>query len=511
MRRVIGLSIIIMLIAALVWFFIYRHTAPAQSITAKILLIIYNVIIGITIVTIIYTLVRENRDPRSSLAWIQVLVFLPVVGVILYFVFGVNFRKRRLFARKMKEDEERINQTISPITEAKGALQTQINLLERNKLSRLLYYHSNAGIAIRNHVKIIHSGKEAIDRMVEEISGAKHHIHIEMFSIVWDSTGRRVLKLLEEKVKEGVEVRVVFDAVGSWTLWSWLVRGLERAGIQIVPYFPVRFRIFAHRVNYRNHRKIVIIDGRLAFLGGVNLGDKYYDLNRYFGHWRDTVIQAEGDVVYALQKVFLLDWFFASGKRFKLDDYFPVHTIEHRMDIQNVTSGPDTPWENILQAYFMLITGAEHYIWITTPYLILDESLLTALCTASLSGVDVRIVVPGKPEHWLVWFGNRSYFDQLMSAGIRIFLYMGGYTHAKVILTDDRITSVGTANFDMRSLRLNFEINSIVYNEDFAHEIRRQFETDFAHSNELNPEKFQQRNVLHKLAESVSKLLSPLL
>ncbi len=511
MRRVIWLSIVIILIGAFAWFFYYRYTAPAQSVTARVVLYIYNSVILVTIVTIIYTLVRENRDPRSSLAWIQVLVFLPVVGVILYFVFGVNFRKRRLFARKMKDDEDRINRTIKPIEEAKGSLQTQINLLDHNKLSRLLFYQSNAGVAVRNQVETIFSGKEAIDRMIEEIARAKHHIHIEMFSIVWDSIGKRVLKLLQDKAAEGVQVRVVYDAVGSWTLWSWRVRKLKRAGIEIVPFFPVRLRVFAHRVNYRNHRKIVIIDGKLAFLGGVNLGDKYYDLDRYFGHWRDTVIVARGDLVYALQKVFLLDWFFASGKRFKLDKYFPAHTVEEHMDIQNVTSGPDTPWENILQAYFMLITGAEHFIWITTPYLIIDESLLTALCTASLSGVDVRIVVPGKPEHWIVWFGNRSYFDQLMSAGVRIFLYMGGYTHAKVVLTDDRIASVGTANFDMRSLRLNFEINSIVYDEDFAKGIRKQFETDFEHSNELGPEKFQQRNVLHKLAESASKLLSPLL
>ncbi len=511
MRRVLGLIIIILLILAITWVFINRNTDADYSITAKILLIIYNVIIAITIVTIIYTLVRENRDPRSSLAWIQVLVFLPIVGVVLFFVFGVNFRKRRLFARKMKEDEDRINQAITPITDAHGALQAQNILLEQNKLSRLLYYHTKAGIAIHNRVQTIFSGKEAIDSMMKEIEKAKHHIHMEMFSIMWDQTGMRVLELLARKAREGVEVRVIFDAVGSWTLWSWRVGKLKHAGIQIVPYFPVRFRLVAHRVNYRNHRKIVVIDGKKAFIGGVNIGDKYYDLDRHYGHWRDTVMMAEGDIVYALQKVFLLDWFFASNEHFDLDAYFPAHNIQNQIDIQTVTSGPDTQWENIQQVYFMLITSAEHYIWITTPYLILDESLLTALSTASLSGVDVRIIVPAIPEHWMMWSGNRSYFDQLMSAGVRIYLYNNGFTHAKVILTDDQITSVGTANFDMRSLLLNFEVNSIVYDPDFAQAMRKQFEVDFGQSTEVDPDVFQKRNVLHKMAESASRLFSPLL
>ncbi|GAB7387232.1 cardiolipin synthase [Bacillaceae bacterium] len=464
-----------------------------------------SILIGIVIVL-------ENRNPTKTLAWLIVLTFLPGLGFILYIFLGRNYRKRRRFRDKESVD----------MSETGWAVERQMNLLNghfiseearaKRRLIRLLVNNANSPFTLNNRAKILTNGDETFAEILVALSSAKHHIHMEYYILKDDEIGRKIQRILIEKVKQGVEVRVIYDAVGSWRLGKAYVRQLREAGVQIQAFHPVAFPLLNRKVNYRNHRKIVVVDGKIGFLGGLNVGDEYLGKSKRFGFWRDTHLKLEGDAVYMLQTIFLYDWHFVCGEKAYFDPvYFPAHDDYGNLLIQIAASGPDSDWESIMQAYFSAIASAEERIYITSPYFVPDDSITMALKTAALSGIDVRLLLPARPDHYLVYWATMSYLEDLLEAGVRVYLYEKGFIHAKILLVDGILASIGTANMDLRSFHLNFEVNALIYDRQAVARLEKDFFDDLQESRELVYEEYINRPLLRKLKESGARLLSPML
>jgi len=475
---------------------------------------VLSILFASTIVLMIIVLVLENDNSIRTMAWILVLLYLPVVGFIFYLFFGRNWRKNRIFNRKELDDSVNLNELFGRQDQSVVDDCPMENLLA-NKLVRLLECNSKAILTHNNRVQIIPDTNQALDLICDGIRNAQRHIHLEYFSISNDSTGSIIKNLLMEKAHQGVEVRFIYDDVGCWSLSTRFKRQLRKAGVKMVPFMPALIPWINSRLNYRNHRKLVVIDGVKGYLGGLNIADKYLSKHKRFGYWRDSLIFIEGEGVCSLQALFLTDWYFVTRKNLLTKDYFyrdeGLDNSEQLIPIQIVASGPDSDHSNIMQAYFAAIANALSSIDISTPYLILNESLLTALKTAAMSGVRVRIIVPHKADHFIVFWGSKSYFQELMEVGVSIFEYQRGFMHAKVLIIDSEIASIGTANMDLRSFNHNFEMTAMIYDPDTVAIAVRQFEDDIAQSKQIILEEFSHRPLLHKTVESVCRLFSPLL
>jgi cardiolipin synthase len=309
---------------------------------------------------------------------------------------------------------------------------------------------------------------------------------------------------------EGVEVRLIYDDVGSWSLGKKYIRELRNAGVQVFAFMPVRFSRLADRVNYRNHRKIIVIDGKIGYTGGINIADRYIEGTPNLGLWRDTNIKLEGQAVHSLQATFLIDWFFVSNIIIDDDKYFKEHDVSQKHLIQISSSGPDSDWASIMQAFFAAIATAKEYIYISTPYFIPNESILTALKTAALSGIDVRIILPHKSDSHIVYWGSISYIKELLEAGIKVYLYKKGFTHSKILIVDDVFASVGSANLDIRSFDTNFEISALIYDEMIAAKIRQDFFVDLEGCAQVLPDDWAVRPLMSKIKSSSARIISPL-
>ena len=512
MKRALIYILTLVLILLIIFSAIYlsdrkhlRH--EIRIISAKVL----NFVFLFTILAVIYTVIRENNQPVSTIAWIEILAFLPIVGFILYIVFGINYRKKKMFKAKAELDfdklkKEHISQTA--IKEIKKVDKDYIEL----KLIKLLYNTENAELTKNNKITFYHSGKDKIDALFNELNNAKSTINLEYFSIANDEIGKRLIRILENKQKNGVEVRVIYDRVGCWKLPNNFFKKLIEYGGNVVPFLPVKLPILSSKLNYRNHRKIAIIDGQIGFIGGVNIGNKYYGLVKRYGNWRDTHIKIKGNAVYSLQKSFFRDWFYYVNEEIDTHKFFPeLPLYSENIPIQIITSGADSEWESIMLAYFSAFVGAKEHLYVITPYLVLNESMLTAFKSASLSGVDVRIILPHKGDHWIVFQGSRSYYEDLLEAGVKIYEYNQGFPHAKMLLVDDLFVSIGSANMDIRSFSQNLEINAVIYDKKIAKIIKNQFIEDFSNSIFVTLEEFKKRSRYHKVIESSCRLFSPLL
>jgi len=474
-----------------------------------------NIIFGVTILLMIVVLVLENDNPVHTLAWILILLYLPVLGFFFYLFFGRNWRKTRLFNRKGLADA--IN--LHDLWPSEGESYRRDLPALASRLVDLLDSNSKAILTSRNRVEIIPDTNAALDQICADIEKARHHVHLEYFSIASDQTGKRVKDLLIKKAGQGVEVRFIYDDVGCWDLRPSFKKELRAAGVLFVPFMPVWIPFLNSRANYRNHRKIVIVDGQKAYLGGLNIGNKYLGQNRYYGYWRDSVVSIEGEGAVTLQAIFLTDWFFVSKQNLLTRQLFPKYVPPAQTDpssledipLQIAASGPDTDHSSIMQAYFAAITNARKRIRIVSPYLILNESLLMAIKTAAMSGVRVQIILPGKPDHLIVWWGGRSYYRELMEAGVRIYEYQNGFLHSKVLIVDDEVLSIGTANMDLRSFNHNFEVTAMVYHPATVAKALEQFEADLLMSREVDLVKLQHRNIFSRTMESVCRLFSPVL
>ncbi|MFO7896884.1 MAG: cardiolipin synthase [Candidatus Cloacimonadales bacterium] len=514
MKRAILVVLIILIIALAVGYYLISLESEInrQKIWSAVSVGV-NIIFALTIITVIFTVVMGNNEPIFTIAWLQILIFLPVVGFILFLMFGINYRKRKMFRKKADLDLSQLKNFRSLLHQQKSLKfhDFKIENLTQSHIVKLLYRNNHSFLTINNQVQTYHDGATTNRQIFEQLQQAQAHIHLEYFSINNDQTGLELQKILIAKAKAGVEVRLIYDAVGCWKLRKKYLQPLRDSGVQAIAFLPVTLPVLSSKLNFRNHRKICIVDGKIGFIGGVNIGDKYMGASKRFGYWRDSHLQLQGDCVYSLQKSFLIDWNFLSNEKIRLEKYFPKHNIQNLLPLQFAISGPDSQWENILQLYFSAITQAQKRVYITTPYLVLNESILTALTTAALSGVDVRIILPHKADHLVVFLGSHSYYKELLAAGVRIYHYQRGFVHAKVLLVDDEFVSVGSANMDIRSFKQNFEINAIIYDQDYSQKMIEQFQADISYSSEIILSEFEKRNFWHKSGESIARLVSPLL
>lgn len=473
------------------------------------LIFILNMILAIIVIFL------ERRDAGATWAWLLVLFFIPGLGFILYLIFGQNLRRSRMF---QWGDQKKIGlaQLISDQSFSLSTGQFSYhNEIEKNNHDLIYMHliHNNALLTRNNDVTIYTDGKEKFAALFRDIENAKDHIHLQYYILKRDNLGKKLLEALIKKAKEGVKIRVLYDELGSRGMTKRFYKELRLAGGEVEVFFPSKLRIINFRLNYRNHRKLAIIDGKIGYIGGFNVGDEYLGLSSKFGYWRDTHLRISGSAVHEIQTRFILDWNQASHRldiQF-LPEFFPKIHSSGNVSMQIVSSGPDSEWEQIKNGYIKMITSAQRAIWIQTPYFIPDASLLDSLRIAALSGIDVRIMIPNKPDHPFVYWATYSYIGELLKAGAKAYIYNNGFIHAKTIVVDDEIASVGTANIDVRSFRLNFEVNSFIYDENVAQRLTKGFLRDLELSEELTLQKYIERPIKIRFKESISRLLSPIL
>ncbi|MCR9011700.1 cardiolipin synthase [Gabonibacter chumensis] len=479
--------------------------------------IIFYIIITLYVITVIgvmYTIIMENRSPVRTLAWMLVLSLIPGIGLLFYIYFGMNYRRIKMFSMKglgdfkwlqyMSEDQkQRIKKT---------ELLKREDMETVQRLMTLLLNNSKALLSRNNTVDILNNGEETFKAIFLAISKAKKYIHLEYYIIEKGELGERLKNVLIKKATEGVEVRVIYDDVGSWKLPKSYIREMQAAGIQIYPFLPVRFPLFTNKVNYRNHRKIVVVDGEVGFLGGLNFADRYLHGLPGIGIWRDTHLKVRGEAVTSLQVVFLIDWYFVRQELLlNKEAYLPNKGTEGSVIMQAVSSGPDSDWTSIQQAYFTLINMAKKYVFISTPYFMPGETTINSLKTAAMSGVDVRIMIPYKSDSLLTYWCTRSYVEELLEAGVRVFRYRKGFNHSKLIIVDGLVSSVGTANMDIRSFEQNFELNMIIYDRNVSRKLATDFMNDLKGSGEISIQQWKFRPKKDKIKESLARLFAPLL
>ncbi|MCK9629215.1 MAG: cardiolipin synthase [Bacteroidales bacterium] len=464
----------------------------------------------------------KRLDPVKSLSWIVVILFLPYIGLILYLFFGQNYRKAKIYSRKGVRDERyRRFMSNKQRRQFKNNPETvPIELHQFRKLINLNLKGNNSTVGQNSCVELFFSGKEALDSMYDSILDAKQHIHLQSYIIVDDIVGNNFKSLLISKAREGVEVRIIYDDVGCWQMNEGFIEDMINEGIEVLVFAPVKFLTLASKVNYRNHRKILVVDGTVGFLGGVNIADRYYNGGN-FEEWRDTHMKIIGESVSALQSSFLLDRYFIINKQMKRKKkYFPsIHPstyssseeIQAPVYSQIITSGPDSDWASIMQCYFQAITNAKKKIYIITPYFTPNESLLDALKISALGGLEVSIMIPERSDTVLGHWSTMSYASELLEAGVKVYLFSKGFNHSKVISIDGEFCIIGSANFDNRSLEHNFEITSIIYNRQITEQIDIQFLKDTERCKSLASSKWARRSVKNQIKEAFARLLSPLL
>lgn len=457
----------------------------------------------ITIIGTILVVISENRNPIRTLAWVLVLIFLPAFGIVLFYFFGQNNRKMRSISSKYKE--------------WKGIQHSDLLIAEHNSnkpqqfesLAKLLSQVNNSLILRGSKVEVIISGTRKFEALLNDIEQATDHIHMEYFIFNNDETGRKVKQALMKKASEGVKVRFLYDNVANIGIPSRFYTEMTKAGVEVCPFMKLRFPSFRSRVNYRNHRKVVVIDGSIGYIGGMNVGDNY----AVKPSWRDTHLRIQGRGVYALQFHFFKDWYSTLKKEVENDggNYFPDSTIYTNNLLQIASGGPNTEWPNLLQATLSIIISCKKYLYIQTPYFLPTDSLFEALKIAALSGVDVRLMVSFKSDSSYIDPAARSYYSELLRAGLRIFEHQTKFIHAKTMVADDYLSVIGSANMDFRSFESNFEINCYLYDATLAAENKATFLQDLEGCKEVQLAEWERRSWWKRIQESLMRLFSPLM
>lgn len=455
----------------------------------------------------------ERRDPGNATVWILALLFMPFLGFILYLHFGQHYFKQKEFMLKAKADREIIQRFLTDQKDELARLRMGISGSEVEgglQLINLLLSENEALITGGNEVQAFIRGQDKFDALLEAIRGAKHHVHMEYYIIEDDTLGREIVNALTLKARQGVEVRLLYDAFGNRVPKEGY-RELIEAGGKVAPFYKVLIPAITLRINYHDHRKIAVIDGRVGFLGGFNIGEEYLGKGP-LGWWRDTAVEIRGTAADALQLRFLMDWNYATKENLKLDPvYFPMEKGAGSAYVQIVSGGPDSVWNPIKEEYLKMISMAKKTVYLQTPYFIPDQSVLDALRIAALSGVDVRVMFPCKPDHPFVYWASYSYIGELLDAGIKAYTYDNGFIHAKTITVDDQVSSIGTANWDVRSFRLNFETNAVIYDHKFAKRQREVFLEDLTVCTQVTSKMYEDRPVTVRAKEGISRLLSSVL
>ena len=465
---------------------------------------VYQVIVILTIIHV----VLDNRQPAKTMAWALVIWFVPVVGIVFYLFFGLNTRKERLISQRSLD-------MLSKRSMLEFVEQRDLHLPEEYKPIIDLFVSENFSLPFKDsEVKIYTDGYSFFHALLKEIASAKDHIHLDMYIFEDDALGNMVRDALVAKVREGVEVRLIYDDVGCWNVSNRFFERMREEGIEVAPFLPVRFPSFTSKVNYRNHRKMIVIDGRAGFIGGMNIALRYVKGTKS-QPWRDTMLQITGSGVYSLQRAFLVDWYFVDRNLISNRKYYPHPSEESSHNeslLQIVTSGPDTPYPEIMQGYVRMILAAKKYIYIETPYFLPTDPVLFALKTAAAGGVDVRILVPLRSDTKFVEWAGRSYLREMVKAGVSVSYYKAGFLHSKMIVCDDAICSCGSTNVDFRSFENNFESNAFIYDTKVAIAMRDMFLEDTSQSLLFTDMPHRVKpNILKRLVESLVRLMSPLM
>lgn len=468
-----------------------------------ILLVIY---LAITIGGIVAVLM-DNKQPEKTMAWILVLCFMPIVGIIFYLFFGQNTRKEKVIS-------ERSMDLLMKRSMLEFAEQENLHIPRRNRPLMKLFTNQNWALPFKdNEVSVFTDGYEFVSTLLYNIGQAQDHIHLDTYIIEDDPLGNLVADALIDKARQGVEVRLLYDDVGCWRVKDRFFNRMKAVGIQVYAFMPVRFPAFTGKVNYRNHRKLCVIDGKVGFIGGMNIALRYVK-GTARQTWRDTHLCIRGGAVYAIQRAFLVDWYFVSRTLVTDRRYYPPvdKTIDNNCLTQIVTSSPVSPWPDIMQGYVRVLLQAHRYVYMESPYFLPTEPVLFAMRTAALSGVDVRLIVPRHGDAKLVEWASRSYLMEVIEAGVKVYLYEPGFNHSKILVSDDNLSSCGSTNIDFRSFENNFEANAFFFNEGMALRLKKVFLADQAQSTLVDDVSyFIKRPFLQRLLESLVRLLSPLL
>jgi len=472
-------------------------------------LILYAIIVVGVCLRIIY----DTQSNDRALGYLLVAVFLPLLGIAIYFAFGINYRKEKLYSKKIVRDKSTLEELRKRITlESEKAWDTNEPAIQKHKkLARYLLNDGLSPLSGGNKIKLLINGENKFPEVLDALKNAKHHIHIQYYIFEDGDIANAIKDVLVQKAKEGVEVRFIYDDFGSSSIRKEFVQELKDGGVQAYPFYKVLFILFASRVNYRNHRKMIIIDGCIGFTGGINVSDRYINKPGQL-YWRDTHVKISGPGVYYLQYLFICDWNFCSGKYLKLQkDFFCTGPVSGgKATVQIAASGPDSDFPTLMFSMVQTIGLAEKELLITTPYFIPGGNILDALQVAAMSGVNVKILVPDKSDSSLINMASRSYYGELLDAGVEVYRYQKGFVHAKTMVSDGQLCIIGTANMDHRSFELNFEVNSMIYDTTTAEELRDVFYRDIRDAKKINPATWKKRSLYRQLPEKAARLFSSL-
>lgn len=483
------------------------------TILANFLTLLYVVdfIIALTIIFL------ERKNSSATLAWIMILFLLPVAGIVLYLLFSQNIARKKIF-KLSKNEEAEIENTLAEQLEAINKNKYQfVNEESRiwKDMIKLNIKYGRAYFTDDNKITVITNGMEMHKSMLDDIKSSQSTINMMYFIIKNDSIGKEVIDALTERAKAGVEVRLMVDAIGGRQMLDYFIQDLKKAGGKVSFFFPPRFKYLKFvnmKLNYRNHRKILVIDGVVGYIGGYNIGKEYVGLKKKFGFWRDTHLRVSGSAVQDLNARFIMDWRFASKEKLVVSEaYYSAVKKEGKTGIQIVSSGPDSSREEIKRSYMKMVTSATKKVYLQTPYFVPDESLLESIKMAATSGVDVKIMIPCMPDHMFVYWGTYSFVGELINSGVKVYVYDNGFLHAKTLVVDGAVASIGSANFDRRSFKLNFEANAFIYDGEEAKKIEKIFEEDMEFCFQLTKELYDKRSIMIKFKEAIARLLSDIL
>ncbi|MNO16038.1 Major cardiolipin synthase ClsA [compost metagenome] len=474
---------------------------------------IFTLILCLFILQIAVILLLEFRRPQRALAWLFIAFCCPPLGLLFYYFFGRNYWQSRKLDKRyislFREIRAHLSGKIKLVKEAADS--GNPHFADHKELLHLLSRLSEIPVTGRNKCQVLLDGQEAYDAMLDAMEAARENIHLEFYIFRDDEIGKQFQEVMIRKARQGVRVRLLCDGLGSHKLGRRFIRTLRSAGVEVHFFLPPLTSLLDRRFNFRNHRKIIVVDGRVGFTGGLNVGDDYLGENPKLGYWRDTHLRLEGDAVYSLQYAFLKDWRLAAGEGMSHPRFFPAHECTEEEAVLLVPSGPDGALDASQEMYFASIVAAKERIWITSPYFIPDPTVCRALKNAVLGGVDVRIIIPAKPDNRLVYNASLSYLENLQDAGVKFYRYQKGFMHAKVMIIDDLLGTVGSANLDMRSFYSNFELTAVLLRPEVIAGLAASFEQDLKDSEFIEPEIFRRRGQNVKLIETLCQLLSPLL
>jgi cardiolipin synthase A/B len=470
-----------------------------------------SLLITLSVIFISFVIFLENRHPTQTITWLVVLGSFPLVGFFFYLLFGRNYRKEKMYRKKYFLDKQAFL-TVEGENDPRGEEKLGLMAEHQARLFTLAQKLGNSPISFDTSTKVLTNGEETFHHILEQLNRARHHIHIEYYIVRDDRIGQEIKEVLINKAAQGVEVRFLYDAVGSWKLSKKYINELKNAGIDTVCFGPVKLPFLNNKFNFRNHRKIIVIDGMIGFVGGLNIGDEYLGRNQTYGFWRDTHLMLRGEAVRSLQLIFLQDWYYMTNHSFLTAEYLsPQIDEKNHGGVQLIAGGPDNEWSVIKNIFFSMITSAKESVWIASPYFIPDEDIFSAIKVAALSGIDVRLLVPNRPDKRIVFHASRSYFPELLEAGVKVYEYERGFMHSKIVIVDHELASIGTSNMDMRSFHLNFEVNAFLFRTKSTQKLVAEYINDLEYAKKLELISFRKRHIGLRLIESTARLLSPLL